>query len=62
MALTLLSGCVSAVASDPTETESTMCRELWREAPTYSAEDTAATLRQGQRFIAVLEAVCPKED
>ncbi len=54
----LLAACADQVASVPTETSRTICRELTRDLPTYSEADTAETLASGARFIAVFEAVC----
>lgn len=55
LALTLLSACAVPTAS---ETERAICRELRRDLPTYSAQDTADTLAAGARFIDVFNAVC----
>lgn len=54
---TLLSGCIKPDAS---ETERTMCRELWRDLPTYSRTDTAETLQSGARFVDVFRGICPE--
>ena len=56
-AMILLGGCASPV-SFATETERAICRELARDLPTYSEQDTPATLAAGARFVAVFEAVC----
>ena len=51
----LLSGCgVTAIS----ETERSICRELARDLPTYSREDTAETIAAGARFLDVFHAVC----
>lgn len=55
LALTLLTACARVGAS---ETERTICRELRRDLPTFSADDTAETLAAGARFIDVFDAVC----
>jgi len=55
--LTLLSGCVSTRSS---ETYRSVCRELERDLPTYSAKDTQETLQTGARFLDVFAAVCTK--
>lgn len=54
----LLSGCSQQIAS-ATDTERAICRELARDLPTYSRQDTAATLEAGARFVDVFRAVCP---
>lgn len=55
MMMTMLSACATLTVS---ETERTLCRELRRELPTWSNQDTPETLASGARFIAVFEAVC----
>lgn len=54
-ALTLSTGCMTPGAS---ETERTICRELRADLPTWSRQDTPATLAAGARFISVFEEVC----
>lgn len=56
-ALTLLSACAATGAS---ETERAICRELRRDLPTYSTQDTPETLASAARFLDVFEAVCPQ--
>lgn len=51
----LLSGCASTNGS---ETSRVICRELARDLPTYSIQDTPETLESGARFMDVFEAVC----
>ena len=53
--LALLSACASTTVS---ETGLTICRELERDLPTYSVNDTDETLLSGARFIEVFFAVC----
>lgn len=55
----LMSGCGSVDAS-ATETERTICRELRRELPTLSTQDTLQTKREAERFFVVFDAVCHK--
>jgi hypothetical protein len=59
LAVTLLSACAVTAPSATTETERVICRELARDLPTYSAQDTDATLEAGARFLDVFKAVCP---
>ena len=56
LALTPLASCAGLAGS---ATSDTICRELARDLPTYSAQDTPETLASGSRFVAVFEAVCP---
>lgn len=56
----LLSGCLGLGTSETTETERTMCRELRRDLPTYSPNDTIETLESGANFIDVFNAICPR--
>lgn len=53
--VTLLSGCNHVAKSATSEA---ICRELRRDLPTYSVNDTAPTLDAGARFDRVFEAVC----
>jgi hypothetical protein len=39
-------------------TEGTICRELRRDLPTYSKDDTPETLASGAQFLDVFGAVC----
>ena len=51
----LLTGCAALGGS---ETERAICRELARDLPTYSQQDTPDTLASGARFVEVFNAVC----
>jgi hypothetical protein len=51
----LLTGCTMPIAS---ATETAICRELRRDLPTYSRQDTPDTLASGARFVEVFNAVC----
>lgn len=51
----LLTGCAGTTGS---ETSRSICRELSRDLPTYSIDDTAETLLAGARFMDVFVAVC----
>ena len=51
-----ISACETSTGS---ATEHTICRELGRELPTYSPQDTDDTKSQGVRFLTVYRAVCP---
>lgn len=51
----LLNGCGVTTVS---ETGQTICRELERDLPTYSAKDTPETLTSGADFLDVFYAVC----
>ena len=55
--LPLLNGCAGTSAL---ETSRTVCRELARDLPTYSTQDTPETLESGARFIDIYNAVCPQ--
>lgn len=55
LVVTLLTGCAAMGSS---ETERTICRELRRDLPSYSSQDTPETLEIGARFLDVFEAVC----
>lgn len=55
LAVILLSGCAVTASS---ETERTICRELARDLPTFSRNDTPETLEAGARFLDVFAAVC----
>lgn len=55
----LMSGCVTTMPSGTTETERTICRELRRDLPTYSTDDTDATKEAGVRFLTTFRAICP---
>ena len=56
LAAMLLNGCASVATFG--QTEATICRELRRDLPSYSARDTQATLDAGAKFIEIFEAVC----
>ena len=58
LAAILLSGCANVGGS---ETERTICRELRRDLPTYSTQDTPETLKAGADFLDVFEAICPEK-
>jgi hypothetical protein len=51
----LLTGCQMQSGS---ATETTICRELARDLPTYSRSDTPQTLASGAQFVAVFNAIC----
>ena len=51
-------GCVTTGGSATTDTGRSICRELQRDLPTYSARDTEATKQAGARFLDVFAAVC----
>ena len=51
----LLSACATPGGS---ETEAAICRELRAALPTWSAKDSAQSLEEGARFVAVFEGVC----
>ena len=53
--LPLLNGCG---ATNQLETSRTICRELARDLPTYSTQDTPETLESGARFLDVYYAIC----
>lgn len=74
IALLSLSGCVDPVAverpaSDPSQAERSVCRELARDFPTWAYDeapetvanriDTTASVDMGVGFTAVFRAVCP---
>jgi hypothetical protein len=56
MVATLTTGCESKGGS---ETERAICKELWRDLPTWSPQDTEESKRQGADFIETFEAICP---
>lgn len=56
LALSLLTGCAGLASS---ATSDTICRELARDLPTYSRNDTPETLASGARFVGIFKAVCP---
>lgn len=59
MVITALLTSACGNAGNYGETERSICRELRRELPTYSAKDTEQSKLEGERFFAVFDAVCP---
>lgn len=56
LAAILLTGCANVAGF--AATEAAICRELARDFPTWSPDDTRATLEAAARFSDVFEAVC----
>ncbi len=54
--LMILSACSPRLESSATET--TLCREMRADLPTYSRKDTAETLKSGARFVTTFNAIC----
>lgn len=56
MAAALTSGCETTTAGSATETA--ICAELRASLPTWSAQDTERSKREGANFLDVFKAVC----
>ena len=57
LTLPLTSGCVTIQAAGTSETERALCRELRRDLPTFSSEDTRDTQKAVAKFSDVFESV-----